>query len=212
MVIAAGNIARRRRPIWRSIAGSASSPAECPPTTSYSRRAISRPCSGRGPPPKAVRSMAASSKKPGRTEPGAPGRRNTPARPAPSISALVCMKWSAASIHPGCGTAPARRNMSHGLRTPAAAALRRTPRVSVELSKRQPAISATSAVASREPASATTTSASRPEAAAGTSAESVGTRLRSEFRVEMIALSIGTTAGQFSCHHIMWRMAFTATR
>jgi pyrrolidone-carboxylate peptidase len=30
--------------------------------------------------------------------------------------------------------------------------------------------------------------------------------------VETIALNIGTTAGQYRCHHIMWRMAIAATR
>src|SRR5215468_6477872 len=56
--------------------------------------------------------------------------------------------------------------------------------------KRQPAISATSAVASREFASAMTTSASSPVAAAGTSADRVGTSVRSDSWVEMIALSM----------------------
>src|SRR6185437_8530791 len=51
-------------------------------------------------------------------------------------------------------------------------------------------MSATSAVASFEEASATTTSANRPLAAAGTSAERVGTRVRSDSLVAMIALSM----------------------
>ena len=56
--------------------------------------------------------------------------------------------------------------------------------------KRQPAMSATSAVASREPASATITSPSRPAVAPGTSAASVGTSARSDSWVAMIALSM----------------------
>ena len=60
--------------------------------------------------------------------------------------------------------------------------------------KRQPAISATSAVASLEPASATTTSRSRPVATAGTNADNVGTNMRSDSCVAMIALNMGTVA------------------
>ena len=56
--------------------------------------------------------------------------------------------------------------------------------------KRQPAMSATSAVASVEPASATITSPSRPAVAPGTSAASVGTKARSDSWVAMIALSM----------------------
>jgi hypothetical protein len=47
------------------------------------------------------------------------------------------------------------------------------------------------------------TSVSKPLADAGTSAESVGTRLRSEFRVAMIALSMELPLVGYRCHHIM---------
>src|SRR5438034_1001988 len=57
-------------------------------------------------------------------------------------------------------------------------------------SARQSAMSATSAVASHEPASATITSARRPVAAPGTSAANVRTRVRSDSWVAMIALSM----------------------
>ena len=199
------------RPRQCKIAASASSPAECPPIASYRRRAMSRPCSGLGPRTIAARTTARSSANPGRSALVRPGRRNMAARPASSIRPVVWMKWSAASIHPGCGTAPVRRNMTQGLRTVAAAALRRIPSASVELVKRQPAMSATSAVASREPASAMTTSANRPAAAAGTSAERVSTKLRSEFCVEMIALNMElspvNTVATISCG--VWQFAAT---
>ncbi len=64
------------------------------------------------------------------------------------------------------------------------------PRGSVELMMRQPAMSATSAVASLDSASATTTSPSRPAVAPGTKAASVGTSVRSELWAAMIALSM----------------------
>ncbi len=70
--------------------------------------------------------------------------------------------------------------------------------------KRQPAISATSAVASREPASATITSPSRPAVAPGTSAASVGTRARSDSWVAMMALSMEPRPLNIGLHHIMW--------
>jgi len=95
-----------------------------------------------------------------------------------------------ASIQPGSGTLPARRNNSQGARVVAAAALSRAPSGAVELTKWQPAISATAAVSSLEPPSATTTSPSSPEVAPGTSAASVGTSVRSDSRVAMIALNI----------------------
>ena len=64
------------------------------------------------------------------------------------------------------------------------------PTGSFELTSLHPAISATSAVASREAASATTTSARRPAAAPGTSAAKVGTRARSDSWAAMMALNM----------------------
>ncbi len=100
------------------------------------------------------------------------------------------MKRSAAATQPGSGTIPARRNISHGVRVEAAAVFSRAPSGSLDTMKRQPATSATSAVASREPASATITSPSRPSVAPGTSAASVGTRVRSNSWVAMMTLSM----------------------
>jgi hypothetical protein len=89
------------------------------------------------------------------------------------------------------------------VRVLAAAAFSRAPSGSLEAINRQPATSATSAVASREPASATITSPSRPAVAPGTSAASVGTKARSDSWVEMIALSMeprpGDKASTISC-------------
>ncbi|MEI9804018.1 MAG: hypothetical protein WDN48_05585 [Pseudolabrys sp.] len=48
------------------------------------------------------------------------------------------MKRSAASIQPGSGTQPARRKITQGERVPAAAAFRRAPSVSFDVTKRQP--------------------------------------------------------------------------
>ena len=116
---------------------------------------------------------------------------------------------STAVIQPGSGTQPARRNISHGVRVLAAAAFSRAPSGAFELMKRQPAMSATSAVASREPASATITSPSRPAVAPGTSAASVGTSVRSDSWVAMMTLSMEPQGRWTGLHHIMWAFART---
>ena len=85
----------------------------------------------------------------GRNRSAAPGGRNTAARAAPSIWLVVSMKRSAASIQPCSGTQPGRRNMSHGVRVLIAACFQpRAQRSRPTRTKRQPAISATSSVAS----------------------------------------------------------------
>ncbi len=106
------------------------------------------------------------------------------------------MKRSTASTQPGSGTQPVRRNISQGVRAAAAACFSRAPSGASEVTKRQPAMSATSAVASREPASATTTSAIRPAVAPGTSAASVGTSVRSDSWVAMMAVSMEPAASR----------------
>ncbi len=71
-----------------------------------------------------------------------------------------------------------------------AASARRSLSGAGELMKRQPATSATSLVASFDPASATMTSLTSPLTAPGTSADRVGTKRRSNSWVAMIAVSM----------------------
>jgi hypothetical protein len=59
----------------------------------------------------------------------------------------------------------------------------------------QPATSATSIVASVEPPSLTITSRTRPRMAPATSMASVGTSVRSLFKVEMMTLTMGIRRG-----------------
>src|SRR5215813_4475424 len=114
--------------------------------------------------------------------------RNTAARSSPAEASVCCTKRVTSSIQPASGTTPGLRNRSHGARAAFAADLRRSPSGAVSVTNRQPATSATFAVASVEPPSATITSRTIPAKAPGTSAASVGTSKTSDSCVAITTL------------------------
>jgi len=158
---------------------------------------MTRPCSGRGPPPSVLVSSSHACRKADCA--GLPSR-NAAARP-PVMG--CCVKWIASPIQGASRMMPGRRNRSQGDRAAAAAAFNRPPRGPLTVMNVQPAMSATVAVSSVDPPSATKTSLTTPAVAPGTKAARVRTNARSESSVAMMTLSIPLPiASARRCHEL----------
>ena len=174
------------------------------------RRAISRPCSGLGPPPRRGSEQSDElAQGSGASNWWPPAERNTAARRG-AIEQVGCLHEVVGCLDPPWlrHSAGAQKHQPGAAGAGCGCFEPRPQAGSVELMNRHPAISATSAVASREPASAMTTSAKE---AGGGSREPArpgsGTSARSEFVGGNDGAQHGTAAVRYRCHHIMWDSA-----